>query len=58
MIKELTEVEFEGLKVLAPKNYDQCLSMYYSDWKTLPPDNERITTHSFIDINLNKSYIK
>ena len=58
LIKELTEIEFEGLKVLAPKNYEQCLSMYYGNWKALPPENERVPKHDFINLDLNKSYIR
>ena len=39
--KDTVEVEFEGKKYLAPKGYDQYLTILYGDYMTPPPEEER-----------------
>lgn len=46
MLEELTEVEFEGHRFFAPKEYDKVLRMRYGDYMKLPPENERVYLHS------------
>lgn len=46
VFEEVIEVEFEGKKYLAPKQYDLYLTQVYGDYMQVPPENERIT-HSF-----------
>ena len=45
--KEVTEVEFEGVKFTAPKEYDKLLRDYYGDYMQLPPEEERIGHHYY-----------
>ena len=45
--KEMTELEFEGKKFSAIKNYDAYLKNLYGDYMQLPPEEKRITHHSF-----------
>ena len=51
------ELQFENIKVLAPKHYDEILTDTYGDWRQLPPIEKRKTAHDFIDLDLNKSYL-
>lgn len=37
----LNRVEFDGIGVFIPSNYDEILSRIYGDYMTLPPENER-----------------
>lgn len=38
-------VEFEGMKVWAPENYDAFLGQLYGDYMQLPPVEKRVTHH-------------
>ena len=44
---EFTELEFEGRKFSAIKNYDSYLKNLYGDYMQLPPEEKRITHHMF-----------
>ena len=44
---ELIEVDFEGHKLLAIKDYDAVLTACYGDYMTPPPEKERESTHGF-----------
>lgn len=55
---EGTELEFEGMKVNAPKEYEKWLSQVYGDYKKLPPVEKRVTHHDTEVIDLNASYKK
>ena len=39
--KEVIQVEFEGVNVNVPKNYDKILSELYGDYMKLPPEEDR-----------------
>lgn len=58
---EGTDVEFEGLRLKAPVEYDKYLKHMYGDYMTPPPVEKR-KTHHFTDIidldNSYKQYIK
>lgn len=43
--KDVTEVEFEGYRFLAPKNPDRVLKTHFGDYMTLPPENQRKLKH-------------
>lgn len=43
---EGVEVELNGLKVIAPKNYDEFLKMHYWDYMKLPPEDKRKPSHA------------
>ncbi len=54
--KESIIVEFCGLKVKAPKEYDKILTQVYGNYMELPPEEKRITHHNFVVVDMNKSY--
>lgn len=39
----LIEVDFEGMKVFAPKDYDRYLRLVYGDYMQIPPKEKRVT---------------
>jgi len=41
LFENTSEYEFEGIKVIAPKEYDKILSHLYGDYMKLPPEEER-----------------
>lgn len=45
---DLIEVDFEGLKMKAFRDYDQILTKKYGDYMQLPPEEERIGHHGFV----------
>lgn len=45
---EVMRSKFEGkYEFMIPSGYERILSMYYGDWRTLPPAEERIPKHKF-----------
>lgn len=55
---EGVELEFEGLKVIGPKEYDKWLTQVYGDYTKLPPEEKRVGHHYTEVIDLNTSYKK
>ena len=53
---EGVEVEFEGVKVKAPKEYDKWLRLIYGDYMKLPPAEQQIPHHYTGIVDLTKSY--
>ena len=53
---EGTPVEFEGIQVMAPKEYDKWLTQVYGDYMQLPPVEKRVTHHDTEVIDLEVSY--
>lgn len=41
------EIEFEGCRFLAPCETDKALTAWYGDYMQLPPEEERVTHHSY-----------
>lgn len=41
LLKQFTELEFEGFKFFAVKEYEEYLTMLYGDYKKLPPKEKR-----------------
>lgn len=51
-------LEFEGIKVRAPKEYDKWLTQVYGDYMKLPPPEKRVTHHRVEIIDTENSYKK
>lgn len=51
-----TKVDFEGIKVNAPENYDEYLKILYGDYMKLPPEDQRENHHNFHIADVNKSF--
>ena len=49
-------LEFEGMKVIAPAQYDNWLTRVYGDYMTLPPEEKRIARHHIDVFDLEKPY--
>jgi lipopolysaccharide cholinephosphotransferase len=49
-------LEFDGVTVCVPKEYDKCLSQLYGDYMQLPPEEKRVTHHLTEVIDLERSY--
>lgn len=47
IFEEIITVDFEHLRLPAPKNYDFILTQYYGDYMQLPPEEERGFGHEF-----------
>ncbi len=51
-----TLYEFEGIKAYGPEKYDEYLTALFGDWRKLPPEEQRVTNHENIQIDLNTPY--
>ncbi len=51
---DLIEVEFEGMKFPAVRNYDVYLKHLYNDYMKLPPKEKQVAHHSFRIFKINK----
>ena len=47
IFKGLTEVKFENLTCYGLTKYDEWLNLTYGDYMQLPPENSRVSNHSF-----------
>ena len=47
ILNSFTEVEFEGKRFMAFKEYDKYLRKIYGDYMKLPPKEKQITHHMF-----------
>ncbi|MBQ8849455.1 MAG: LicD family protein [Clostridia bacterium] len=49
-------LEFEGIQVSAPKEYDKWLTQVYGDYMKLPPKEKRVPHHYVAAVDLEKPY--
>ncbi|MCX4362008.1 MAG: LicD family protein [Clostridia bacterium] len=47
MFEDYEMMDFENLKLKAPKNWDKFLKQYYGDYMQLPPEEKRVLTHGY-----------
>ena len=47
-------LEFENIKLMALKNYDEILVHYFGDYMKLPPKEQQINKHTVIELDLSK----
>lgn len=47
LINDVIRVDFEGFSVNAVRNYDAVLKQIYGDYMQLPPEEKRVTHHTF-----------
>ncbi len=50
-LREFREYDFEGKKLMGPKNYDDYLRYMYGDYMKLPPENKRQQHSPFSEID-------
>ena len=50
--EERKEIEFEGMKVYGPQDYEGYLRFQYGDYMTLPPVSQRVSRHKAVEIKL------
>ena len=55
---EPVEYEFEGTKMYGMEKAEEYLTRVYGDWRQLPPEEKRVSHHVFLELDLNKSYLK
>lgn len=60
IFENLILADFEGKRFYIFKDYDTCLKIQYGDYMQLPPENERVWTHTpqMIDFHRNYEEIK
>lgn len=47
---------FENISIMGAENYDAYLTHLYGDWRTLPPEKDRVTHHDYLFLDLNNPY--
>lgn len=53
------DAEFEGEKFSVPVGYDECLSLYYGDYMTLPPEEDQgVKLEHIMKISVDEPYEK
>ena len=50
-------LDFEGIAVKAPIQYEKWLTQVYGDYMTLPPEEKRVTHHDTVRIDLDIPYM-
>lgn len=53
-----TEYKFENIIVDGVEHYEEFLTHIYGDWRKLPPKDKQKTSHEYIKLDLNKSWVE
>ena len=48
----MVDLDFEDTKLMAPKHWDQVLTWIYGDYRKLPPKDQRVPSHSDMQIRV------
>ena len=48
------KIEFEGYKLVSPKDYDRYLKEEFGDYMKLPPKENRVSGHKLVKVDLSK----
>lgn len=47
LFEEFVDVNFESIKVMIIKGYDECMKQTYGDYMQFPPESERVPKHNY-----------
>lgn len=50
--EDVVDMDFEGMKLMAPYGHEQVLTQIYGDYRKLPPPEKRVPAHSTIEIQI------
>jgi len=53
---DVVEVEFEGYRLPAPREYDKVLRALYKEYMVLPPMEKRVSPHGSVKMSIDTSY--
>lgn len=51
-LENLTEIDFENVKLSAPVYHEEYLTYFYGDYMTPPPENKRFNRHNITEVSL------
>ena len=49
---QTVDLDFEGVKLMAPKGWHEVLTWVYGDYMELPPEEKRVPAHSDLEIEV------
>ena len=52
-----TLYKFENIEVFGVEHYDEYLTHLYGDWRKLPPIEQQVTHHNFVECDLKTPFI-
>lgn len=52
------EYQFEDITILGVEDAEDYLTRLFGDWRQLPPEGQRQTTHGFLSCDLTRSYLE
>ncbi|MCI8578149.1 MAG: LicD family protein [Lachnospiraceae bacterium] len=50
--QEIVDLDFEDVRLMAPRHWDEVLTWIYGDYRKLPPEKERVPAHSDMEIQI------
>ena len=55
-LRGTVKLPFEDMELPCPAGYDEYLTTFYGDWRTLPPEEDRDPTHPVAWFSMDRSY--